>query len=67
MQYIAVKIPKAVLYLKPEEIHRLVMQDRQLFSEALKRGKYITRAQQKQSQYEAKWSEFEGNQLDHIE
>jgi hypothetical protein len=66
MQYIAVKIPKAILYLKPEEIHRLVIQDRELFSEALKRGKYITRAEGKQRQYEAKWSAYEGDKLKDI-
>jgi hypothetical protein len=66
MDYITVKICKATLYITPYEINKLLMKDVQLYTDILKRSKAITRHKQKQSQYEAKWSTYEGDKLKDI-
>lgn len=62
MDYIEIKLPKCTAYLTAEEIHKLLRNDTQLFSEALKRGKYIHRHQQQKSRESQKW-EREGQEF----
>jgi Zn-finger nucleic acid-binding protein len=55
MDYIEIKLPKATVYLTAGEINNLLQKDTQLFSEALKRGKYIHRHQQQKSRESQKY------------
>lgn len=43
-RYIEIQLPKCRVFLTPEEINRLLQLDRELFAEALRRGKGIMRA-----------------------
>ena len=43
MSYIEVKLNKCTVFLNPEEINKLLLQDTELFAEVLKRSKYIIR------------------------
>lgn len=51
MSYIEVKLNKCTVFLKPEEINKMLLKDTELFAEVLKRSKYILR-HQKQKQAE---------------
>jgi hypothetical protein len=59
-EYVEVKINKAVVYLKPSEINRMLQQDLELFTLALKRGKGITRHNQQKDRERQKWEREQG-------
>ena len=43
-QHIEIQLPKCRVFLTPAEIHRLLQQDLELFTKAIRRGKAIIRA-----------------------
>jgi len=49
MDYIEIKLPKATVYLTAGEINKLLLKDIQLYSEVLKRSKYIKRSMEQKS------------------
>ena len=46
---VEIKLPGCVIFLKPEEVQRLLAQDPELWTEAIRRGKAILRARQAQA------------------
>lgn len=54
-RFYEIKIKGATVHLTGDEINRLLLSDTRLFSEALKRSKYINRHQEQKSREQAKW------------
>lgn len=60
MDYIEIRLPKCVVHLTSTEIHRMLLQDPDLFSLALKRSKGIVRHREQKTRENQKWERERG-------